>query len=74
MKKDECEGAIRHLCGEWRRQPEQRDKLDSQLYFSDFLTWTRREYPRYLNFRSAISAEYDAELWFDEEFGQTWKR
>jgi hypothetical protein len=29
---------------------------------------------RYLDFRSTAGADYDAEMWFDQELKQTWRR
>lgn len=73
MKKAECEEAIRHLCHEWAR-----DLTPAQLEhpsFSAFKEWVRQKgYSRYLDFRSTMGAEYDAEMWFDQEFKQTWRR
>jgi hypothetical protein len=75
MKKAEAEKVIRHLCHDWGR--EMKIPIPStypdQASFSAFTAWLEEKgYSRYLDFRSRMSARYDAERWFDEEFGQTW--
>jgi hypothetical protein len=73
MKKAECEAVIRQLCDQWAglrgifKQPEH------QPNFSDFYSWMEQNYPRYLDFRTTTSARYDVEMWFDQEFRQTWR-
>ncbi|MBR0734994.1 hypothetical protein JQ636_38575 [Bradyrhizobium japonicum] len=43
--------------------------------FSAFKSWLfKNDYAHYLNFRSRMGADYDAEMWFDGEFGQNWRR
>lgn len=75
MKKDDCEKAIRALCHDWS---EARGLTGAQLEhpsFSDFKSWlSERGYSRYLDFRSVMGADYDAEMWFDQEFKQMWRR
>ncbi|KAB2671079.1 hypothetical protein F9K77_14070 [Ochrobactrum sp. LMG 5442] len=73
MKKDEAERAIRYLCHEWEKtQPQQALEHPS---FSDFTSWlSSNGYSHYLDFRSVMGARYDAEMWFDQEFKQTWRR
>ena len=75
MKKAEAEKIIRHLCHEWAsdRGIPIPSTHPNQASFSAFTTWLgEKGYSRYLDFRSTMSARYDAERWFDEEFGQTW--
>jgi hypothetical protein len=73
MKKAECERAIRHLCGVWKR--EQSTAELEHPSFSAFKEWlVANSYSHVLNFRSVMGADYDAEAWFDEEFKQTWRR
>ncbi len=74
MKKAECERAIRDLCHEWAALRGVRIEAGDHPNFYDFLKWMRGNYPIYLKFRSTISVEYDAELWFDRELKQTWRR
>ena len=73
MSKAESEQAIRHLCHVWA---ETLGPVDQQYHYS-FLAFTRwleaRGYGHYLEFRSVRSARADAELWFDQEFAQTWR-
>lgn len=76
MKKTEAEPAIRQLIGNWlsERGAEQTQKASGPR-FSDFEAWLNLNgYGHYLDFRSTMGSHYDAELWFDEETGQLWKR
>ena len=44
----------------------------TQPSFVDFKSWLRESgYSHYVNFRSVMGPEEDAERWFDQEFGQT---
>jgi hypothetical protein len=73
VTKDEAEKAIRHLCHEWAKalSPDRRE----HPHFSAFKSWLGESgYSHYLTFRSRMGADYDAELWFDQEFKQTWRR
>ncbi|SMF83556.1 hypothetical protein SAMN06265365_15013 [Tistlia consotensis] len=74
IKKDEAERVIRHLCHEWARESGiPREPVDQPSFF-DFKSWlSMKGYSHYLNFRSVMGANYDAERWFDEEFKQTWR-
>jgi hypothetical protein len=74
MKKDECESKIRYLCHEWAngRSEQQRERLAS---FLEFRAWLMANgYSQCLDFKSRAGALFDAELWFDQELGQTWTR
>lgn len=73
MRKDEAEKAIRYLIGEWRRdQPA--SNLNAQSFYS-FRDWlNERGHGHYLTFKSRAGPLFDAELWFDQETKQTWKR
>jgi hypothetical protein len=74
MKKDESEKAIRHLCHEWGQLRGIEPGSVKQPSFSDFKSWLREKgYSHYLNFRSVMGPEEDAERWFDQEFKQTWR-
>ena len=73
-KKSECETAIWHLCGEWARIRGIPKRPDFQPSFDDFNSWlSQNGYSHYLNFRSLAGPNFDAEMWFDQEFGQTWR-
>ncbi|HEY9714002.1 MAG TPA: hypothetical protein V6C72_11060 [Chroococcales cyanobacterium] len=74
MVKAECEKAIRHLCHQWRKAAGLDGTPTSQLSFSSFLSWVQQNYASYLAFRTSTSAEYDVEMWFDDEFKQNWTR
>lgn len=74
MKKSECEPKIRELCHVWAREMDIPPRPVEQPSFSQFESWlTANGYDRYLNFRSVAGPRYDAEMWFDQEFGQTWR-
>ncbi len=74
MKKVEAETAIRHLCGLWGRERGINPGSAIQPSFSDFCSWLDiGGFGHYLHFRSVRGARADAELWFDEEFRQTWR-
>ncbi|TCU75262.1 hypothetical protein EDE08_103482 [Bradyrhizobium sp. R2.2-H] len=73
MKKSEAEPAIRSLATIWfDTLPAGKREHPSWYAFKDWLS--ANNYSHYLNFRSRISADYDAEMWFDDEFGQNWRR
>jgi hypothetical protein len=74
MKKTDAEKAIRHLCHEWARVTGLPNPPVEQPSFAKFRSWLNENgYSNYLSFRSSISPLYDAELWFDQEFKQTWR-
>jgi len=71
-KKGECEQAIRHLCHEWGRGLSAAELEHPS--FSAFKSWlSTRGYSHYLSFRTRTSPHFDAEMWFDQEFKQTWR-
>jgi hypothetical protein len=77
MTKSECKTAILHLCGVWAKERGivvPRDNPPSfHPSFSDFYSWVKAHYPGYLRFRTTTGVEYDVEMWFDQEFKQTWR-
>ena len=74
MKKAECETAIRQLCHEWAEARGIPITPSDHPSFANFKSWlSERGYSRYLRFRSVAGPNYDAEMWFDQEFGQTWR-
>ena len=73
MKKADCEKALRALCHQWARDLS-KNQLKHPSFF-DFKTWLRQNgYFHYLDFQSTAGAEYDAEMWFDQEFKRTWRQ
>jgi hypothetical protein len=74
MTRGECEKAIRVLCHKWREDCGLSNVPVEELHFSQFISWVRENYSSYLSFRSRMSPEYDAELWFDQEFNQLSRR
>jgi len=76
MKKSESEPTLRHLCHQWREERNHPLPGHSDMHysFSDFKTWLREKgHSHYLDFRSVMGADEDAERWFDQEMRQTWR-
>lgn len=73
MTKREAEKAIRHLCHKWAELRGIIIAPETAPSFGDFIAWIRENYPDYLRFRSTTGAEYDIEMWFDQEMKQTWR-
>jgi hypothetical protein len=72
MKKPEAEKAIRALTQEWAATLREEDRR-SPLY-GDFKEWAARNgYGRCFKFRAVGGADYIAEMWFDQELGQSWR-
>jgi len=72
MKKPDYEKAIRAICHQWRAAEDLSEAQLAHPSFSDFKSWMlAKGYGSYLEFRSTQDA--DAELWFDQEFKQTWR-
>jgi len=74
MKKSEAEPAVRSLIHTWADLPENAEIQKSDLSFVAFWSWLTDNSWGHTQFRSRTGARYDAELWFDEETGQMWKR
>lgn len=73
MKQLEAEKSIRYLCHQWL------DSLPSEKRehpsFYQFKNWLNdKGYGGYLNFRAVAGADYMAEMWFDDELDQNWRR
>ena len=72
VKKNEAEQAIRSLSTKWYRTLSETDREHPR--FGVFVRWMRENgYGGYLEFRSTMGASYDAEMWFDQELGQSWR-
>jgi hypothetical protein len=74
MRKSECEPVIRHLLHKWREDCGFGDVPEAELSFSTFYWWMEQKHSNYLTFRTTTSVRYDVEMWFDQEFKQTWRR
>ncbi len=73
MKKDEAERAIRSLCTTWAETLDSDAREHPSFYqFRDWLSASG--YGMYMDFKSRMGAAYDAEMWFDDELGQSWRR
>jgi len=74
MKRSEAESAIRHLTHQWARQTGVEVGSAKQPSFSAFERWAdERGYSGYFRFRSTMGARDDAERWFEQELGQSWR-
>lgn len=77
MTKAEAEAAIRSLSREWALERYRSRELppDAHPSFSEFRVWlVGRSLSGCLSFRSRGDAEDEAETWFDDELGQSWRR
>lgn len=75
MIKNECETAIRQLCHEWAKGKGFLILPDFDPGFGNFKNWlVENHYSHYLNFKSVAGPDYDAEVWFDQELKQMWRR
>lgn len=74
MKKSESEPVVHHLLHKWRTDCGFDDVPNDELSFSKFYSWMEQNYSNYLAFRTTTSVRYDIEMWFDQEFKQTWRR
>lgn len=73
MTKRESEQVIRPLVGQWANSLSNEGRQHPS--FSDFKTWLHDNgYGHYLDFRSVMGADYDAEVWFDDEMKLMWTR
>lgn len=73
MTKLESEKTIRYLCGKWGQLNGVRKPLSGQLGFYDFYSWVQAEHSGVLAFRSRLPTVDQVEIWFDSEFGSTWR-
>lgn len=74
-KKAECEAAVRRLCHDWAKEKGFTISSDIHPSFIEFKNWLGSNgYAHYLNFRSVAGADFDAEIWFDQELKQMWRR
>jgi hypothetical protein len=73
MKKPEAEKAIRSLSHTWFATLAEKEQEHPS--FGEFTRWLRDNgYGGYLDFRSTMGANEAAEMWFDQELKQTWRR
>lgn len=74
MKKADAEKRIRWLISKWRHEHWEKQFPNTEPSFVSFYSWVADIDPQSLDFRSSISVNYDVELWFDDETGQSWSR
>ena len=71
MKKSGAERAIRSLASKWFNSVDPRPEHPSYWQLKD---WCQQNgYGGYFDFRSVGGADFAAEMWFDQELGQTWR-
>ena len=73
MKKPESESLIRSLDHDWATEVGFSRESGELPSYRDFRAWLLEMRPDALRFRSTMGADYDAEMWFDEELGQMWR-
>ena len=73
VKKEECERALRHLCHVWWKESGLSATSEGHPSFTQFFAWVVQNYPSYLNFRTTITVSFEVDMWFDQEFKQTWR-
>jgi hypothetical protein len=75
VTKAEAEQAVRHLVHVWAKETGLRGTSEENPSFLSFKTWLEtNHYSHYLKFRSVAGPRYDAEMWFDHELKQMWRR
>jgi hypothetical protein len=75
MKKDEAKQALHQLFGKWKNDTSQPTGPDDHPSYIIFKNWlSEKGYSHYLHFRSTAGSDFDAEMWFDQYFNQTWRR
>ena len=71
MLKPDAERLVRTLCRDWPSgQPL---SVREHPRFLSFKAWLNERHPEALGFRSLAGPNYDAERWFDDELGQSWR-
>ena len=74
MKRAEAEPAIRAFVRQWAAATDVEVGSTRQPSFLAFKRWMDAQgYGGYFTFRSTMGALDDAERWFDQELGQTWR-
>jgi hypothetical protein len=74
MKEADAEKAIRHFCHEWGDAMGIPRPATNAPSFLEFKQWcSDKGFSYCFEFRSVMGSRYDAEQWFDEEFGQMWR-
>jgi len=72
MKRPECQAAIRRLTRDWAAGQDR--PVGWNPSFVEFVDWLKETgNSQFLEFRSTMGARNDAEQWFDQELGQTWR-
>jgi hypothetical protein len=73
MKKSESESVIRRLCHSWAQEHYPNGFPNNNPSFIEFHAWLSNTHPIYLTFRTATNVKDIVEMWFDQEFKQTWR-
>jgi hypothetical protein len=72
MKKDQAKAEIIALMSVWQRKEFPNTPRD-QLSSSSFYSWLEANSSGHLRFRTTTGVRYDIDMWFDKEFGQSWR-
>jgi hypothetical protein len=74
-KKEDSKKAILQAIHMWAKERGISPSPDYHASFLDFKAWLdENHFSHYLKFRSVAGPDYDAEMWFDEEMKQRWRR
>ena len=75
LNKGECETANRSLSHEWAASKGIIPSAEIITSYSEFGAWLESKGDsNYLKFRSAADPDFNAEMWFDDEMKQNWRR
>ncbi|MBB1093876.1 hypothetical protein HUU61_21600 [Rhodopseudomonas palustris] len=73
-KRADAERAIRHLALEWMDETGFEQAPGHYPSFLAFKMWLEgKHFSHYLQFRSGISAQHEAEGWFEDEIRNYWR-
>jgi hypothetical protein len=74
MKKDEAERFHRVLIHDWAQETGFSVASGAHPNFSEYKEWASMKSGDLFRFISRTGADYDVEMWLDEELKQTWRR
>ncbi|HRO15587.1 MAG TPA: hypothetical protein PLL33_11210 [Paracoccus sp. (in: a-proteobacteria)] len=73
MRKAEAEALVRRVVHDWAAEIGFKVESDEMPSFSAFKAWLREQYGDVCSFRSTMGADFDCEMWFDDELKQNWR-
>jgi hypothetical protein len=74
MNRPEAEKIHRVMIHDWARETGFSVASGGHPSFSVYKDWATEKSPSLFGFRSRMGADYDVELWFDQELKQLWRR